>query len=160
MLLRITVLAIFFVPSIALGEKGDRIVIEKAKRLLTVYNGERELVHYSVALGNTPEGPKRCQGDGKTPEGEYKISGRNRGSAYHRSLRISYPNHADNVNAGKLRCNPGGDIMIHGLPNGQGWIGAAHRKVDWTLGCIALTDEEIEALWEMIPDGSAVTIKP
>ncbi len=121
----------------------DRILIEKAERRLSLLAGRQTLRVYRVALGPEPVGDKTCQGDGRTPEGIYRISGRNRQSAYHRSLRISYPDASDRAAARKAGCDPGGDIFIHGLPNGQDAIGAAHRLRDWTLGCIAVTSDEI-----------------
>ncbi len=138
----------------------DKVLIEKKARKLTLLRGATVIRTYRVALGNAPEGPKACQGDGRTPEGLYLISGRNKNSQYHRSLRISYPNDADRSAARKRRCNPGGDIFIHGLPNGSGWIGKAHTARDWTLGCIAVTDKEIEEIWTMVPNGTLVQIKP
>jgi murein L,D-transpeptidase YafK len=136
------------------------VLIEKAKRSLTLMSGTRQLAQYSVALGGEPVGAKNCQGDNKTPEGLYKIASRNVHSAYHRSLKISYPNEKDRKNAQGLECPPGGDIMIHGLPNGSGWVGSAHRLKDWTLGCIAVTDSEIEEIWRLVPDGTLVKIVP
>ena len=142
------------------AEKADLVLIEKSARRLTLKAGNKVLHQYQVALGSTPVGAKQCQGDGKTPEGEYRISGRNAASAYHRSLAVSYPNKADKQTAAKLKCSPGGDIMIHGLPNGRGWIGSGHLLSDWTLGCIAVTDAEIEEIWKLVPDGTRVVIKP
>ena len=115
---------------------------------------------YKIALGGSPVGKKQCQGDQKTPEGTYSITGRNPQSAFHRSLRVSYPNAEDIANARRLRCSPGGDIMIHGLPNGRGWLGATHVNSDWTLGCIAVTNAEIEEVWKAVPNGTAVEIRP
>ena len=143
------------------GEKpADKILIEKKARKLTLLRGNVALRKYRIALGSHPEGPKTCQGDQRTPEGRYIISGRNQNSQFHRSLRISYPNAADRAAARKLKCDPGGDIFIHGLPNGSGWIGKAHVVHDWTLGCIAVTDQEIEEIWLLAPDGTPVEIKP
>ncbi len=107
-----------------------------------------------------PIEPKRCQGDKRTPEGIYRIDYRNPHSAFHRSLHVSYPNTEDRAQSRKLRCSPGGDIMIHGLPNGQAEVGSRHRLTDWTLGCIAVTSEEIEEIWDAVPDGAAVEIRP
>ena len=139
---------------------ADRILVEKSARRLTLYRQSRPVKVYLVALGPEPFGPKRCQGDNRTPEGTYRIDYRNPNSAFHRSLHITYPNAADRAQSSKLRCSPGGDIMIHGLPNGQGEIGARHRLVDWTAGCIAVTNEEIEEIWNAIPDGTEVEIRP
>ena len=143
------------------GEKpADRILIEKKERRLTLLRGSEAIRKYRIALGGNPEGPKRCQGDERTPEGKYIISGRNKNSHYHWSLRVSYPNEADRAAARKLKCNPGGDIFIHGLPNGSGWIGKAHVLHDWTLGCIAVTNQEIEEIWSLVPNGTPAEIKP
>jgi len=141
-------------------EPADRILIEKAARKLTLYRGQNVVRTYRVALGNHPTGRKQCQGDKRTPEGRYIIDGRNKGSRYHRSLHISYPNAADRDAAKRLKCNPGGDIMIHGLTNGYGWVGKLHTTVDWTLGCIAVTNQEIEEIWNLVPNGTPVVINP
>jgi len=144
----------------AASPKADRIVVNKSKRELLLLNKHSILRYYKVALGRTPAGAKQQQGDGRTPEGEYRISGRNPRSAFHKSLRISYPSEADRQRARAMGVDPGGDVMIHGLPNGMGAIGAAHRLKDWTEGCIAVTDAEIEEIWLLVPDGTPVTINP
>jgi murein L,D-transpeptidase YafK len=139
---------------------ADLIVVRKAKRELVLLREGKALRRYLVALGRTPAGAKRRQGDGKTPEGEYTITGRNKHSSYHRSLRISYPNEEDKARARRAGVSAGGDIMIHGLPNGMGRIGAAHRQADWTEGCIAVTNDEIEEIWKLVPDGTPIRIEP
>jgi murein L,D-transpeptidase YafK len=145
----------------ALDEKpADKILIEKKARKLTLLRGSVTVQSYRIALGNAPEGPKTCQGDGRTPEGRYTIDGRNKNSQYHLSLHISYPNDSDRMAAKKRQCNPGGDIFIHGLPNGLGWLGKMHLARDWTLGCIAVTNAEIEEIWKSVPNGIAVEIIP
>ncbi len=141
-------------------EQADLVRVDKAKRALLLPSHGKILRQYQVALGPNPIGPKERQGDGRTPEGIYYIASRNPQSAYHRSLRISYPNQADRARAHKLGVSPGGDIMIHGITNGRGWIGAAHRQIDWTLGCIALTNDEIEEVWRLVPDKTRVEIVP
>lgn len=88
------------------------------------------------------------------------IDGRNAASEYHRSLHISYPDAEDRMRAARLGVAPGGAIMIHGLPRGKGWIGPGHRLYDWTLGCIAVTDPEIEEIWGLVPVGTPVEIRP
>jgi murein L,D-transpeptidase YafK len=139
---------------------ADRILIEKkARRLILISKGE-VLKTYKIALGGNPNGPKEMQGDNKTPEGTYVIDSRNRGSNYYRSLRISYPNEKDKMRANELGVSPGGDIMIHGIKNGFSWVGDAHTEVDWTRGCIAVTDEEIEEIDKLVPDGTLVEIRP
>ena len=115
---------------------------------------------FKIALGSEPVGAKVRQGDHRTPEGVYVIDSRNAHSKFHRSLHVSYPNTADRERARRLGVSPGGDIFIHGLPNGYGWIGAAHRARDWTDGCIAVTDPEIEEIWKLVENGTPVEIRP
>jgi murein L,D-transpeptidase YafK len=158
----VCLVALFLVSGLSAdrGAPADRVVVNKSKRELLLYRGEKAIRTYKVALGRNPVGPKLRKGDRKTPEGSYTISGRNAASAYHRSLRISYPNAGDRVRARQQGFDPGGDIMIHGLPNGQGFVGPAHRLVDWTDGCIAVTDPEIEEIWRLVQDGTPVQINP
>lgn len=138
------------------SDRADRIVVEKSKRLMTLYKQGRALAEYRVALGREPRGPKRVEGDRRTPEGNYKIVGRNPASAYHLALRIDYPSDADR----KREARPGGDILVHGLPNALGFLGRLHRLADWTRGCIAVTNWEIDAIAEMVPDGTPIEIRP
>ncbi len=149
-----------FLSAAAGADRAERIVVNKSRRELVLYASRKVIRSYKIALGRNPVGPKLRQGDGKTPEGTYTISGRNAASAFHRALRISYPSASDRSRARRQGVNPGGDIMIHGLPNGQGFIGAAHRLIDWTDGCIAVTDEEIEEIWRLVPDGTPIQINP
>ena len=142
------------------GTVVDRIVVEKSARELSVFRNGQLLKTYCVALGANPVGPKEQEGDMKTPEGLYTIDYRNPNSDFHLALHISYPS-AEDVTRATARGVPAGcDIMIHGLPNGRGWIGDLHRQEDWTAGCIALTDSEIEELWRMVPDGTPIEIRP
>ena len=139
---------------------GDSLVVEKGKRRLVVYYRGEVVRTYYIALGKSPVGDKLRIGDNRTPEGRFFIEGRNPNSRYHLSLRISYPDDAHRVRAAKLGVAPGGDIMIHGLPEEQAAFGAAHRDYDWTNGCIAVTNREIEELWRVIRDGTPIEIKP
>lgn len=139
---------------------ASRILIEKQERRLTLMSKDKVLKSYKIALGGNPNGPKERKGDNKTPEGIYVIDSRNRDSAYHLALRISYPNEKDKKRAKELGVSPGGDIMIHGLKNGLSWVGDLHARVDWTKGCIAVTDEEIEEIAAVTPNGTIVEIKP
>jgi murein L,D-transpeptidase YafK len=142
------------------GTTIDQIVVEKSERRLSVFANGKRLKSYRVALGRNPVGAKQEEGDMKTPEGTYTIDSRNPQSAFHLALHISYPSDADKARAAERGLNAGFDIMIHGIQNGFGWIGAFHRWHDWTAGCIALTDEEIEELWRVTPDGTLIEIKP
>lgn len=144
----------------AVAPKIDKVLVLKSERKLMLMSGDKAVKTYKIALGRNPVGPKTFSGDHRTPEGLYKIDGRNAGSHYHRSLHVSYPNSTDRERARKLGKNAGGDIFIHGLPNGQGWIGKAHTLADWTLGCIAVTDDEIEEIWRLVPNGTPVEIRP
>ncbi len=139
---------------------ADRVVVEKAKRRLILMCGVEVLKEYRIALGTQPTGAKQCEGDNRTPEGKYVIDGRNTNSHFHRALHISYPNEADRQEARKRGCKPGGDIMIHGLPKGYRWIGQAHSRVDWTQGCIAVSNDEIDEIWKLVRNGTSVEIKP
>jgi murein L,D-transpeptidase YafK len=144
----------------ATPEKADSILILKRDHLVELLAGGKVIRTYKVALGSGGLESKERQGDGRTPEGKYIIDSRNAHSAYHKALHVSYPNADDRKRAARLGVNPGGDIMIHGLPNGRGWIGSAHRSMDWTLGCIAVTNEEIDEIWNLVPVGTPVEIRP
>lgn len=149
-----------FSADLPVGAKADFIKIEKAKHRLTLMRGNTILKEYRVALGPDSKGPKRREGDGKTPEGIYYIEGRNPRSAYHLSLRVSYPNKQDRELARCGGFSPGGDIMIHGIGKKYGYVGSHHADVDWTLGCIAVTNQEIEEIWRAVPNGAKVEILP
>src|SRR6266513_1900034 len=130
--------------SLPAGTTIDRIVVEKSARRLSMFRDGNQIKTFRIALGRNPLGAKREEGDMKTPEGIYKIDGRNPQSSFHLALHVSYPSDEDNARAAERGVPAGFDIMIHGSQNGQGWIGAFHRLHDWTAGCVALTDEEIE----------------
>ncbi len=138
----------------------DRVVVNKGRRELLLLSGPNVLRSYRIALGFDPVGHKAQEGDGRTPEGRYTIDWRNPQSAYHLSLRISYPNDADRQRAAELGVDPGGDIMIHGLPNGVDASGRGHPERDWTRGCIAVTDVEMEEIWNLVADGTVVELNP
>lgn len=138
----------------------DKILIQKKDRRLMLLSKGEVLKAYKIALGGDPGGAKERQGDNKTPEGTYVIESRNTNSRYHLSLRISYPNERDKKRARELGVSPGGDIMIHGIKNGFSWVGDAHAAVDWTKGCIAVTDDEIEEIARVVPNGTVVEIRP
>ena len=141
-------------------EPADKVLIEKKERRLTLLSKGEVIKTYKIALGGDPLGPKERQGDNKTPEGTYIIDSRNINSDYHLSLHISYPNEKDKMRAKKLGVSPGGDIMIHGIKNGLDWVGALHSGIDWTKGCIAVTDEEMEEIYKLVPNGTIVEIRP
>lgn len=139
---------------------ADSIVLDKSDRQLTLFYRGQAVRTYGVALGKNPVGDKVRRGDGRTPEGLYFIEGRNPQSKYHLSLRISYPDVAHRATAAKRGFSAGGDIMIHGLPKPFASVGALHRQQDWTLGCVAVTNDEIEEIWRAVPNGARILIKP
>ena len=140
------------------GVAADAVFIDKSDRRLQLRRGGHIIRTYEIALGGNPLGPKRQEGDQRTPEGDYVIDFRKADSAYHLSLHISYPNAADRAASLKMGVPPGGAIFIHGLPNAYPL--AVAPKIDWTLGCIALDNAEIEEVWRLVPDGTPVTIVP
>ena len=140
--------------------RADKILVLKKDHVLRLLKDGKPFKEYKVALGPHVAGAKTQQGDGKTPEGHYIIDSRNAQSQYHRSLHISYPNAQDAANAKARHVNPGGDVFIHGLPPKYAFVGAAHRAHDWTLGCIAVTDAEIEEIWKLVPNGTPIEIRP
>ena len=138
----------------------NKIVVEKSKRRLSLYSGETLLKTYPISLGKYPLGHKAFEGDQRTPEGKYVIHDKNPHSGYYKNLGISYPNKQDITHAKEIGKAPGGHIKIHGLKNGWGWIGKIHLLKDWTAGCIALTNEEVEELYQAVPIGTPIEIKP
>jgi murein L,D-transpeptidase YafK len=138
----------------------DFILIDKSERRMTLYARGKEVARYRVALGFSPEGDKTRQGDGKTPEGRYRISFKNPRSQFHLSLKISYPNASDRAAAQAAGVDPGGDIFIHGTPGTTGVPAALVPRRDWTLGCIAVSNGEIEEIWRLVKVGTAVEIGP
>jgi murein L,D-transpeptidase YafK len=140
--------------------KADSILILKKDHVMELLASGKVIRIYKVALGRGGLAAKEREGDGRTPEGHYIIDEKNAASHYHKALHISYPNADDRKRASKMGVLPGGAIMIHGLPNGMEWIGASHRLYDWTLGCVAVSDAEIDEIWNMVPVGTAVEIRP
>jgi murein L,D-transpeptidase YafK len=142
------------------GVMVDRILVEKSFHRLTLLSNGSALKTYQVALGRNPVGNKERQGDNRTPEGIYKIDRRNPNSRFYRSLHISYPSRAIIEKARKHRLSPGGNIMIHGLPPEIECVGSMHRQLDWTAGCVAVTNAEIDEIWRVVPDGTIIEIRP
>jgi murein L,D-transpeptidase YafK len=140
--------------------KAERIVIEKSKHLMTVYALNKPIATFQIALGQEPVGAKTCVGDNRTPEGFYTVTDHKADSNFYLALRLSYPSPKDIANAKKLNCKPGNNIMIHGLPKRFAKLGRAHREVDWTHGCIAVNNQEMDQLWTMVANGTTVEIRP
>jgi murein L,D-transpeptidase YafK len=126
---------------------------------MLLLRGDRVLRDYEVALGRIPRGPKRRNGDGRTPEGRYVLDSRSQRSRFHRDPHLAPQPARPRVRAARRR-RPGGGVMIHGLPNGGSWVGEEHRGFDWTNGCIGVTDDEMEEIWELVDDGTPIEIRP
>jgi murein L,D-transpeptidase YafK len=145
-------------PPLQAGAIADKVVVLKAERKLLLMKGDAVLKTYSVSLGEHPVGPKVRQGDSKTPEGNYVLDRHNALSHYHRSIHISYPNAEDVVRARKLGVSPGGDVFVHGQPHD--FSGTSQQLGDWTDGCIAVTNAEMDEIWRAVPDGTPIEIRP
>ncbi|MFL5618551.1 MAG: L,D-transpeptidase family protein [Gemmatimonadaceae bacterium] len=139
---------------------ADSIVVYKRERTLVLFNRGVPIRSYFIALGAKPVGDKERAGDHKTPEGIFYVNAHNPASKFHLALRLSYPDDAHRARAAALGADPGGDIMIHGLPKEFSEAGKNHLQNDWTNGCVALSNQEIEELWHAVPDGTPVHIKP
>jgi murein L,D-transpeptidase YafK len=139
---------------------ADYIRIVKSRRMMFLYSDGRVIRKYRIALGRNPVGPKLKEGDGRTPEGRYIIDSRNPASRFHLALHISYPNEIDSRVTKMAGNDPGGGIFIHGTGEKYAWMGKYHVLKDWTEGCIAVTNEEIEEIWRLVPDGTTVDIVP
>lgn len=141
-------------------ERADFVEIDKSARAMRLLRDSEVLKTYRVSLGFAPEGHKRQEGDGKTPEGRYVIDWRNPQSRFHLSLHISYPDARDRADAKARGVSPGGEIFIHGGPGLKGQLASLWRGKDWTLGCIAVTDAEIEEIWSLVPNDTPIEIRP
>ena len=139
--------------------QADKVLVVKNEKLLLLLRDGKILKSYRVAIGRKP-GRRVRQGDNRTPEGRYVIDGRNPGSSYYKALHISYPNASDVSDARKLGVSPGGEVLIHGLPSGFEDLGASHADLNWTRGCIAVSNEEMDEIWELVADGTPVRIVP
>ena len=139
---------------------ADRVLVLKKQRTLQLLSHGTVIKSYKVALGGDPIGPKARQGDHKTPEGIYVLDSRNAHSQFYKSIHISYPTAQQRASARKQGLSPGGDVFVHGLPNGYGFVGASHRLKDWTDGCIAVTNEELDEIWRAVSDGTPIEIRP
>ncbi len=162
----LTALAVLTVCGVGAGQvvkpalHADRVVVLKKERTLQLMSQGKVIKSYRIALGGDPAGPKTRQGDHKTPEGVYVLDSRNTHSQFYKSIHISYPNARDREEARRKGVSPGGDVFVHGLPNGYGFVGAAHRLKDWTDGCMAVTNREIDEIWAAVADGTPIEIRP
>jgi murein L,D-transpeptidase YafK len=138
----------------------SKVLVRKHERRLYLMDGDQVVKSYRISLGDNPEGHKLYEGDERTPEGDYTLDWRNAGSDFHKSIHISYPSAKDRELAHAWGLNPGGSIMIHGLPNQAGDMAFAYQGLDWTDGCIAVTNDEIDEIWNLVADGTPISIVP
>jgi murein L,D-transpeptidase YafK len=141
-------------------QKADLVVVRKSKRTLQLLHRGRPFRTYQIALGPQPTGPKRRAGDGRTPEGVYTLDWRNPNSSFYRAIHVSYPAPHDEEPAARWGVAPGGLIMIHGLPNGVPATRVGHPWNNWTNGCIAVTNREMDEIWSLVDDGTTIIIYP
>lgn len=152
-------------PTLARGAlppsgRADKLIVVKSERRLYLLREGEVLSSYRVALGRVPKGTKIYQGDGRTPEGAYRLAEFNAVSRFYRSIRVSYPNEQDRARASALGQTVGGDIMLHGLAPERRAYGAEHWRFNWTNGCIAVTDQEIVEIWQRVEIGTPIEIRP
>jgi murein L,D-transpeptidase YafK len=152
----------YFLPETKLpaDAKIDKLIVTKSQRTMEAYSNGQLIKTYKISLGQNPVGDKEYQGDKRTPEGEYKINDKNPNSGFHKNLGVSYPNAIDKREAERKGLDPGGEIKIHGLRNGIGFIGKFHRLFNWTAGCMAVTDNEIDELYSAVNLGTPIIIRP
>jgi murein L,D-transpeptidase YafK len=147
-------------PSAPAEAQVDLIEVFKGERRMELKREGKTIRRYRVALGFSPERHKEREGDGRTPEGSYTVDARNPRSAFHLSLRVSYPDEDDKARAAALGVPPGVDIYIHGQPYGWRKFLVGHPAKDWTTGCVAVSDVEIREVWALVPTGVRVVIHP
>lgn len=138
----------------------NKVLVRKSERRLFLMDDDQVVRSYRISLGDNPEGHKLYEGDQRTPEGDYQLDWRNSNSDFYKSIHISYPNARDRELASAWGLDPGGSIMIHGLPNEAGDMAFAYSGLDWTNGCIAVTNEEMDEIWQLVADGTPIRILP
>ena len=154
-------LALLLLPTVSIAaEKADRVLVIKSESKLVLKRNDQVIGEFHVALGGNPLGHKQQQGDERTPEGSYTLDFKKKDSAYYRAIRISYPNESDRARARQKGVHPGGSIMIHGQKNGYGHLARIIQRTNWTDGCIAVTNEEMDRIWQAVDVGTPIEIKP
>jgi murein L,D-transpeptidase YafK len=140
--------------------KADLVVVDKAARSLSLYSHGALIGSYPVSLGRAPVGAKAREGDHRTPEGQYFVDRHKSDSSFHLALHVSYPSAQDSARAQAAGYSPGSDVMVHGMRNGLGWLGRAHLLVNWTNGCVAVTNAEMDQIYSAVPDGTPIEFRP
>lgn len=160
--MKLTVITLLLLlPSICFSiEKADSVLVIKSQNTLFLKVEGKIIKHCHVVFGANPAGHKTREGDERTPEGDYILDYKKSDSAFYKAIHISYPNNADKKNARKKGFDPGGAIMIHGQPNGYGWLSFVLQRFNWTDGCIAVTNKDMDDIWESVGVGTPITIMP
>ncbi len=160
-LIKILFIVFILIPSISFGiEKADSVLIIKSESTLYLKKNGIVLNSHHVAFGANPKGHKQQEGDGRTPEGKYVLDYKKKNSSFYKAIHISYPNKYDKKRANKKGVSPGGQIMIHGQKNGLGWLSFFTQSFNWTDGCIAVSDDAMDEIWNAVDVGTPVEIKP
>jgi murein L,D-transpeptidase YafK len=134
--------------------------VSKSDRKLELVSGGKVIKEFKIVLGSNPNGHKQQEGDGRTPEGIYILDYKKSDSAYYKAIHVSYPNEKDVSSAKARGVNPGSQIMIHGQKNGLGWLSFISQRMDWTQGCIALSNDDMDTVWKMVDAGTKIEIRP
>lgn len=142
-----------------LAESADSVLVDKSDGKLYLLKNGSVIAEYSAAFGANPTGHKQQQGDERTPEGHYVLDYRNADSSFYKAIHISYPNEADKQAAAAKGVDPGGAIMIHGQRNWLGWLSFVTQRFDWTDGCIAVTNSEMDEIWDSLPVNTPIEIR-
>ena len=160
----IIVLLLYCISCVSFADSNlpiaDKVLVNKTERKMYLLKAGKKIRQYNIALGDAPSGHKQQQGDGRTPEGRYTLGYKNSNSKFYKSIHISYPNATDRKNAKKRGVDPGGDIMIHGQRNRWGWLSPIAQLFNWTNGCIALSDRDMDAVWKAVNVGTPIEIRP
>jgi murein L,D-transpeptidase YafK len=151
---------ISFSHSLLASEKADAVLVEKSEAKLFLIRDGKPFKEYSVSFGGSPIGHKQQEGDQRTPEGQYFLDYKKSDSSFHKAIHISYPNKKDQESADKNGVSPGGLIMIHGQKNGYGWLFPITQLFNWTDGCIAFTDREMDEIWSNVDANTPIEIRP
>ncbi len=151
---------VIVVQSLALDDFIDMVIVKKSQKMLYLINNKKRIKEFKIALGGNPKGHKQTEGDQKTPEGNYTLDYKKSNSSFYKAIHISYPNKQDIKKAKQLGINPGGFIMIHGQKNGFGWLSFLIQKFDWTDGCIAVTNEDMDEIWKSVNQNIPIIIYP
>ena len=161
--MRIFILIILLIPNITFAieqPRAELVLVKKSERKMYLIQNDIPFKEYRVAFGANPEGHKQQEGDERTPEGKYILDYKKSDSAFYKAIHISYPNAQDLKRARAKGVNPGGLIMIHGQKNGYGWLGFITQSFNWTDGCIAVKNHEMDEIWTSVKKGTPIIIEP